>query len=101
MDGELFTLRSLASAAHVLLLLLARRLRARFLGAISNAIDFDQHAGRMAQVATNGRTHGIGPRKTTSIDCVVACEETQLTEVGVDLDYIAQRNTSGLENGGN
>jgi hypothetical protein len=45
-------------AAH-LLLCRAHRFAARFFHAVSNAIDFDQHVGSVAEIAADGRARGI------------------------------------------
>jgi hypothetical protein len=71
-----------------------------FFFAVSNAIDFDQHAGSVPEIAADGGACGIRPRKTTSINCVVAQEETRVAEVGIDLDYITKRSAVCLEDGG-
>jgi len=98
-DDASFVLLSLAAAAH-LLLCRVRRFRARLLNAVSNAIHFDQHAGRVAEVAADGRTCRKWPQETTSINRVIACEETQIAEVCVDLDYVAKESAVCLENSG-
>ena len=72
-----------------------------FFSAVGNAINFDQHAGTVAEIAAHGRARGIGRRKMPGINLVVALEETGVAEVDVDLDHIAKGGTFCLENGGN
>jgi hypothetical protein len=54
----------------------------------------------MAEIAADGRAHGIKPRKTSALNCVVAHEKARITEVNVHLYYIAEGNSVCFENCG-
>ena len=47
----------------------------RFFRGVGDAIKFDQHPGGVAEIAADGRAHGIRLRKASRINRVVAGEE--------------------------
>src|ERR1700704_3801094 len=94
-----FVLCCLLPSWRRLLLRDARLPLARFSRAVSDAIDFNQHAFRMAEIAAHSGANRKGFRKEPRINRVVAGEKTCVAEMDRNFDHVTKGGTISLKNG--
>src|SRR5438105_2672485 len=64
---------------------------------IRDAIDFNQHAGRMPKVAAHSGAHRIGLGEPPRIHRVVSVEKAKVAEVDVNFHHVPQRGAIRLQ----
>src|SRR6266850_8236031 len=66
---------------------------------IGDAVNFDQHARKLAKIAPHSSTDGVRLRKAARINGVVAREQAAVAEVHRDLHHIVKGSAISGENG--